>query len=52
MDDTHLAVIVMHYIGLQTQKAQQRVPRLNEHGAFAFIDGLLQFNVIVFSTFN
>ena len=50
-DDTSLEVIVRHYIGLLTQKAQQRAPRLNGHDAFAFIDGLLQFNVVLFDDF-
>ena len=51
MDDTSLEVIVRHYIGLLTQKAQQRAPRLDGHGAFAFTDGLLQFNVVLFDDF-
>jgi hypothetical protein len=51
MDDTSLEVIVRHYIGLLTQKAQRPAPWLIKRSAFAFTDGLLQFNVVLFNDF-
>ena len=51
MDDTNLEVIVRHYIGLLTQKVQGPAPWLTDRSAFAFTDGLLQFNVVLFNDF-
>jgi hypothetical protein len=51
MDDTGLAVIVRHYIGLPTQKAQRQARRLKRRSAFAFIEGLLQFYIVIFNDF-
>ena len=50
-DDTGLEEIVRNYIGLQTQKAQRRARRLKRRSAFAFIDGLLQFYIVIFNDF-
>ena len=50
-DDTGLEVIVRHYIGLPTQKVQRRAPRIKRRSAFAFIDGLLQFYIVIFNDF-
>ena len=48
IDDTGLKVIVRHYIGLQNQKVWRLTPRHRGRGVFAFIKGLLQFNVVLF----
>lgn len=50
-DDTGLQVIVKHYIGSPTQKAQRQARRLKRRSAFAFIDGLLQFYIVIFNDF-
>jgi hypothetical protein len=51
MGDTGLEMIVRHYIGLQTQKTQWQALRLTERNAFALIDYLLQFNVVLLNHF-
>ena len=50
-DDTGLEMNVRHNIGLLTQKAKRRAPRIKGSSAFALIDGLLQFYIVIFNDF-